>query len=306
MWFPVGIFTSNQTRPRAYCLDASDRSDGHHGRARHARRRLVRARCGRSGPAVRAGGGGRREDAAGGAEVRGRGLAPAAAHQRLAREGDPTRRGRRADHGRRGRGRSRPGRAPTPSRPAPPPRPCAARTRRAAATTPSTSAVALGNGVALPPLEAPEAVKQIIEAGNGIARTPYIWGGGHGKWQDTGYDCSGSVSFALAAAGLLNAPLASGPLMSWGEAGKGKWVTIYANAGHVFLEVAGVRFDTSATARHRLALDQRGALHRGLRRAAPRRPLATFEAPWGVHPMNARVGPSINRSASSWIAWRTP
>jgi cell wall-associated NlpC family hydrolase len=107
-------------------------------------------------------------------------------------------------------------------------------------------AIALGNGVALPPLEAPEAVKQIIEAGNGIARTPYIWGGGHGKWQDTGYDCSGSVSFALAAAGLLSAPLASGPLMSWGEPGKGKWVTIYANSGHVFLEVAGIRFDTSA------------------------------------------------------------
>ena len=108
-------------------------------------------------------------------------------------------------------------------------------------------AVALGNGVALPPLEAPEAVKQIIEAGNGIARTPFIWGGGHGNWLDTGYDCSGSVSFALAAAGLLSAPLASGPLMSWGEAGKGKWVTIYANDGHVFLEVAGIRFDTSAT-----------------------------------------------------------
>jgi len=107
-------------------------------------------------------------------------------------------------------------------------------------------AIALGNGVALPPLDAPEAVKQIIEAGNGIARTPYKWGGGHGKWQDTGYDCSGSVSFALAAAGLLSGPLASGPLMSWGEPGKGKWVTIWANNGHVFLEVAGVRFDTSA------------------------------------------------------------
>ena len=73
-----------------------------------------------------------------------------------------------------------------------------------------------------------------------------LWGGGHGKWQDTGYDCSGSVSFALAAAGLLSAPLASGPLMSWGEPGKGKWVTIYTNHGHVFLEVAGIRFDTSA------------------------------------------------------------
>jgi cell wall-associated NlpC family hydrolase len=108
-----------------------------------------------------------------------------------------------------------------------------------------SQATALSNGVALPPLEAPEAVRQIIEAGNSIARAPYKWGGGHGKWQDTGYDCSGSVSFALAAAGLLNGPLASGPLMSWGKPGKGKWVTIYANAGHVYLEVAGIRFDTS-------------------------------------------------------------
>jgi cell wall-associated NlpC family hydrolase len=107
-------------------------------------------------------------------------------------------------------------------------------------------AVAIGGGVALPPLEAPEAVKKMIEAGNGIARTPYKWGGGHGKWQDTGYDCSGSVSFVLAAAGLLNGPLASGPLMSWGEPGRGKWVTIWTNEGHVFLEVAGIRFDTSA------------------------------------------------------------
>lgn len=105
----------------------------------------------------------------------------------------------------------------------------------------------LKNGVALPPIEAPTAVRQIIEAGNYIARTPYLWGGGHGKWQDTGYDCSGSVSYALASAGLLNAPLASGPLMSWAKPGMGKWVTIYANPGHVFLVVAGVRFDTSGT-----------------------------------------------------------
>ena len=108
-----------------------------------------------------------------------------------------------------------------------------------------TKAVALPNGVALPPLDAPEEVKQIIEAGNAIARSPYLWGGGHGKWLDKGYDCSGSVSFALAAAGLLSGPLASGPLMSWGEPGRGKWVTIYSNPGHVFMEVAGVRFDTS-------------------------------------------------------------
>jgi cell wall-associated NlpC family hydrolase len=117
--------------------------------------------------------------------------------------------------------------------------------RGAAARTDITKAYALANGVALPPLEAPEEVKQIIEAGNVIARKPYVWGGGHGRWLDTGYDCSGSVSFALAAAGLLNGPLASGPLMSWGKPGPGKWVTIYSSPGHVFMYVAGVRFDTS-------------------------------------------------------------
>jgi cell wall-associated NlpC family hydrolase len=115
----------------------------------------------------------------------------------------------------------------------------------ATVTADVTKARALGNGVAVPPLDAPDEVKQIIEAGNVIARTPYLWGGGHGKWLDKGYDCSGSVSFALAAAGLLNGPLASGPLMSWGEPGPGKWVTIYSSPGHVYMYVAGVRFDTS-------------------------------------------------------------
>jgi hypothetical protein len=85
----------------------------------------------------------------------------------------------------------------------------------------------------------------MIEAGNSIARTPYIWGGGHGKWIDKGYDCSGSVSFVLAAAGYLQGPLDSGHLANWGQPGPGKWVTIYANATHVFMEVAGIRFDTS-------------------------------------------------------------
>jgi hypothetical protein len=108
-----------------------------------------------------------------------------------------------------------------------------------------TQATALANGIAVPPLEGPEAVKQIIEAGNVIARSPYLWGGGHGKWIDKGYDCSGSVSFALAAAGYLDGPLDSGRLARWGEPGPGRWVTIYANAGHVFMEVAGIRFDTS-------------------------------------------------------------
>jgi cell wall-associated NlpC family hydrolase len=110
-----------------------------------------------------------------------------------------------------------------------------------------TTAEVLKNGIALPPIESPAAVHNIIEAGNSIARTPYLWGGGHGKWLDKGYDCSGSVSYALAAGGLLNGPLDSGRLMSWGKPGPGKWVTIYTNPGHVFMVVAGVRFDTSGT-----------------------------------------------------------
>jgi cell wall-associated NlpC family hydrolase len=111
-----------------------------------------------------------------------------------------------------------------------------------------TRATALPNGIAVPPLEAPDAVRRMIEAGNVIARTPYIWGGGHGKWIDKGYDCSGSVSFVLAAAGYLSGPLDSGRLAQWGDSGPGRWVTIYANAGHVFMEVAGIRFDTSGRA----------------------------------------------------------
>jgi len=120
-------------------------------------------------------------------------------------------------------------------------------TRRGGADPALVKAEVLDNGIALPPLDAPPEVRAIIEAGNAIARTPYKWGGGHGRWQDTGYDCSGSVSFALASAGLLGGPLASGPLMHWGEPGPGRWITVWTNPGHVFLEVAGVRFDTSGT-----------------------------------------------------------
>jgi cell wall-associated NlpC family hydrolase len=103
----------------------------------------------------------------------------------------------------------------------------------------------LPNGQAVPPRNAPAEVKAMIAAGNTIAREPYKWGGGHGAWQDDGYDCSGSVSFALAGAGLLSAPLNSTGFMDWGDEGEGKWVTIYANHGHVFMYVAGIRFDTS-------------------------------------------------------------
>ncbi len=103
----------------------------------------------------------------------------------------------------------------------------------------------LPNGQAVPPKNAPTVVKQIIAAGNQIAREPYKWGGGHGAWQDDGYDCSGSVSFALAGAGLLDAPLNSSAFMKYGDKGEGEWVTLYTNHGHIFMVVAGIRFDTS-------------------------------------------------------------
>jgi peptidoglycan hydrolase-like protein with peptidoglycan-binding domain len=123
-----------------------------------------------------------------------------------------------------------------------------------APATPATTPVAMASGdkatigsdgLALAPAGAPDAVKQIIAAGNEIAKTPYHYGGGHGKWQDTGYDCSGSVSYALHGAGLLDQALPSGDFMSWGEKGPGQWVTLYANGGHMYMVIAGLRYDTS-------------------------------------------------------------
>ena len=112
-------------------------------------------------------------------------------------------------------------------------------------TTPGEKAKLGTDGLAIAPESAPDAVKQIIAAGNKIAKKPYVYGGGHGKWNDRGYDCSGSVSYALHGAGLLKTALPSGPFMSWGAAGKGDWVTIYAHGGHAYMVVAGLRFDTS-------------------------------------------------------------
>lgn len=103
-----------------------------------------------------------------------------------------------------------------------------------------------GSGRAIVPADAPAAIKRLIRAGNRIARKPYVWGGGHGSWDAAGYDCSGSLSYALHAAGVLDTPLASGGLASYGKAGRGKWVTIYANGGHTYMVVAGLRFDTTA------------------------------------------------------------
>lgn len=102
-----------------------------------------------------------------------------------------------------------------------------------------------GNGTIPIPTNVPEVIQRVIAGGNAIADFPYIWGGGHGSFVDRGYDCSGSVSYALAAGGLLSAPLVSGDLASWGAPGVGRWITIYANAGHTFMNVDGMWFDTA-------------------------------------------------------------
>jgi len=105
------------------------------------------------------------------------------------------------------------------------------------------------SGIALAPPSAPEAVKAAISGANEIVGRPYIWGGGHRSWYSAGYDCSGSVSYALAAGGLLRAPLNSAQLEHWGVPGPGRWITVYANAGHAYAVIAGLRWDTVGDAR---------------------------------------------------------
>ncbi len=110
-------------------------------------------------------------------------------------------------------------------------------------TVPGALATLRGTA-AVAPASAPTAVKRVIAAANHIRTTPYIWGGGHLSWTANGYDCSGSVSYALHGGKLLESPLVSGSFMTWGEPGPGKWITIYANRAHVYMVVAGLRFDT--------------------------------------------------------------
>jgi cell wall-associated NlpC family hydrolase len=102
------------------------------------------------------------------------------------------------------------------------------------------------DGFAAAPLEAPEAVKDIIWAGNELIGLPYIYGGGHASWRSPGYDCSGTVSYALHSADLLLAPEDSSELESFGAHGVGEWVTVFSNPGHAYMDVAGLRLDTSA------------------------------------------------------------
>ena len=117
--------------------------------------------------------------------------------------------------------------------------------RRGDRPTVSGSRAVLRNGVAYAPSRAPQNVKNAIWAANKLRRKPYVWGGGHGSFYDRGYDCSGTVSFALHGAGALNSPLPSSELMRYGERGRGRWITIYSRPGHTFAVIAGLRLDTT-------------------------------------------------------------
>jgi len=111
-------------------------------------------------------------------------------------------------------------------------------------TAPPGKAIIVG-GRAIPPADAPPAVKRVIAAANKIRTKPYIYGGGHARWWDAGYDCSGAVSFALHGGSLIPSPMPSGSLAGWGSPGKGRWITVYANGGHAYAIIAGLRWDTA-------------------------------------------------------------
>lgn len=119
-------------------------------------------------------------------------------------------------------------------------------TSRAAAVVPGRTATIGDDGLASAPAEAPRQVHAAIAAANRIVGKPYRYGGGHAKVEDSGYDCSGTISYALIGAKLLAAPLDSSSFMRWGEAGPGEWITVYTNPGHAFIVIAGLRLDTSA------------------------------------------------------------
>jgi hypothetical protein len=141
---------------------------------------------------------------------------------------------------------------------------------------PGAKATLLPDGTAAAPADAPQEVKDAIWAANRLQEKPYKYGGGHAKVEDSGYDCSGTVSYALHHAGLLKTPLDSGSFMRWGEKGRGQWITVYTNPGHAYAVIAGLRLDTSSygvTTRRSLRRIARSALERGPRwRPTWRRP----------------------------------
>jgi hypothetical protein len=147
-------------------------------------------------------------------------------------------------------------------------------------TARGAKATLLPDGTAAAPADAPQAVKEAIWAANRLQDKPYKYGGGHAKIEDSGYDCSGTVSYALHHAGLLESPLPSGPFMRWGERGRGKWITVYAHSGHAYAVIAGLRLDTSSystrTARKRRVIAS--TLERGPRWRSTSRPSRGFRA----------------------------
>ena len=114
---------------------------------------------------------------------------------------------------------------------------------------PGTQAVLMDNGYAAAPADAPVQVQQAIFAANRIVGKPYVYGGGHRAYKSSGYDCSGTVSYALHGGGLLKRPLYSSSFMRWGQKGPGAWITVYTNPGHAFAVIAGLRLDTSTAGR---------------------------------------------------------
>jgi peptidoglycan hydrolase-like protein with peptidoglycan-binding domain len=115
-------------------------------------------------------------------------------------------------------------------------------------TAPGGKATMSSDGLhAVAPSDAPAEVQEAIAAANKIVGRPYKYGGGHGKWEDSGYDCSGTVSYALHGAGLLDRPMSSGEFGSWGVSGKGSWISVYYNGGHAYAVIAGLRLDTSGS-----------------------------------------------------------
>jgi len=107
------------------------------------------------------------------------------------------------------------------------------------------SSAVIRHGIAYAPANAPESVKRAIWAANALRRLPYKWGGGHRSFYDSGYDCSGTVSYALHYAGVLGAPAQSSELLNYGQRGRGRWITVYSREGHTFAVIAGLRLDTT-------------------------------------------------------------
>jgi peptidoglycan hydrolase-like protein with peptidoglycan-binding domain len=114
------------------------------------------------------------------------------------------------------------------------------------ADAPVKKATLSSSGLAVAPSGAPQVIREVIAAANKIAFKPYVYGGGHASFNSYGYDCSGSVSYALHGAGLLSSPMDSTEFESWGASGAGRWITIYANGGHAYMNIAGLWFDTAA------------------------------------------------------------